>query len=122
MAKVFGGITYRVAIQSETKGPCAAKTIKSGLASAGRLFQKHAVPPRLLFGAGSGCFASKHRPRIQTWSWRFRPTPGRSTRVSMPRWLRVRMGTKADRKRKGGQLIHPAQRISSRDEPTECSL
>src|SRR5215831_14999235 len=93
-----------------------------GPGKCGRLFQKHAVPPRLLFGAGRGCFASKHRPRIQTWSWRFRPTPGRSTRVSMPRCLRSACGPMPDSNRRRGEWIAPTQRISSLDVPTERSL
>ena len=65
MPKLLGGIGYWAAISSETKGTCVARTIRSGLPSAGRLFQKERLPPRLLFGAGRGCLASKQRPFSQ---------------------------------------------------------
>ena len=65
MTKAFGGIGYRSAISSETRGTCTGRTVRSGLPSAGRLFQKQVLPPRLLLGAGRGCFASKQRPLIQ---------------------------------------------------------
>src|SRR4029450_14089215 len=65
-AKEFGGIAYRAAISSDTNGTCTGRHIRSGLVSARRLFQKNALPARLLFGAGSGYFASKQRPLSNT--------------------------------------------------------
>src|SRR5262245_39962918 len=122
MTKAFGGIGYRAAMSSETRGTCPGMTIRSGLSSAGWLFQKPALPARLCFGAGRGCVDSKQRPMIHRWSWRFRPTPGRSMTVSMPSGSRSAWGPTPDSKRRRGVWIAPAHRITSRDAPTEHSL
>src|SRR5262249_62286257 len=70
----------------------AAGGVGVGRGIVGMTEAKQALPPRLLFGAGSGCFASKQRFRIHGWSWRFRPTPRQSMTVSMPRCSRSAWG------------------------------
>ena len=56
---------------------------RSGPVSAGSDFTNSALSDRFCLPGGTGCSASWMTP-VRTWLWKFLPTPGRSTTVSMP--------------------------------------